>query len=526
MAESTVTFTPSTPTRVLGAEAVADLLHRVRRPDYHSWLAHVTPASACSHPIRLRLEAEWHGPNGRSEIERVSDDVPDGVFYVPCKNRRASVCPACAETYRADTFHLIRSGLIGGKGVPHTVTEHPAFFVTFTAPSFGAVHTRTVAANGQVKPCRMRRTIQACPHGRYLVCHERHDEDDPRLGTALCRDCYDYHHQAVWNLYSGELWRRTTIALNRGLRRAALDRDLYAWQGEGKHRRKQPLVRLSYAKVAEMQRRGVVHFHALIRIDGLDPANPDRIVAPDPAITPELVHELITSAAHNAFCATLPHPSNRDGWPITWGDQIDIRRVRLQPEHVDDTGVITELAVAAYLAKYATKATEATGHVSRRLTELDVELRTEQADTHQTRQLQACWTLGRRPFWYTHPDQHQTWEHGERKLPGWGRLQRWAHMLGFGGHFSTKSRRYSTTLTALRAIRRAYQLGHQPQTPQHALRLLEDEHNDTTIVTLTWTFDGIGWLTTADAQLANTAAAKARERQQAARDELHHQQAS
>src|SRR5690606_11267517 len=99
-------------------------------------------------------------------------------------------------------------------------------------------------------------------------------------------------------------------------------------------------------------------------------------------------------------------------------------------------------------------------------------------------------------------------------------------MLGFGGHCSAKSRRYSTTLTALRAIRRAYQLGHQPQTPQHALRLLEDEHNDTTIVTLTWTFDGIGWLTTADAQLANTAAAKARERQQAARDELHHQQAS
>jgi len=31
------------------------------------------------------------------------------------------------------------------------------------------------------------------------------------------------------------------------------------------------------------------------------------------------------------------------------------------------------------------------------------------------------------------------------------RLGKWAHMLGFGGHFSTKSRRYST----LRALRRA-----------------------------------------------------------------------
>jgi hypothetical protein len=33
------------------------------------------------------------------------------------------------------------------------------------------------------------------------------------------------------------------------------------------------------------------------------------------------------------------------------------------------------------------------------------------------------------------------------------RLREWAHMLGYGGHFSTKSRRYSTTLTALRQAR-------------------------------------------------------------------------
>jgi hypothetical protein len=36
------------------------------------------------------------------------------------------------------------------------------------------------------------------------------------------------------------------------------------------------------------------------------------------------------------------------------------------------------------------------------------------------------------------------------------RLRKWAHMLGFGGHFSTKSRRYSTTLGALRRARVAY----------------------------------------------------------------------
>ncbi len=37
------------------------------------------------------------------------------------------------------------------------------------------------------------------------------------------------------------------------------------------------------------------------------------------------------------------------------------------------------------------------------------------------------------------------------------RLIAWAHMLGFRGHFSTKSRAYSTTLSALRAARAQHQ---------------------------------------------------------------------
>jgi hypothetical protein len=36
------------------------------------------------------------------------------------------------------------------------------------------------------------------------------------------------------------------------------------------------------------------------------------------------------------------------------------------------------------------------------------------------------------------------------------RSRAWADMLGFGGHFSTKSRRYSTTLGALRRARVTY----------------------------------------------------------------------
>ncbi|MFI1335665.1 replication initiator [Streptomyces sp. NPDC020845] len=45
-----------------------------------------------------------------------------------------------------------------------------------------------------------------------------------------------------------------------------------------------------------------------------------------------------------------------------------------------------------------------------------------------------------------------------RHLPEFAdlKLWKWAHMLGFRGHFSSKSRRYSTTLGALRDVRRAW----------------------------------------------------------------------
>jgi hypothetical protein len=48
------------------------------------------------------------------------------------------------------------------------------------------------------------------------------------------------------------------------------------------------------------------------------------------------------------------------------------------------------------------------------------------------------------------------WELGGRQEFEGLRLRAWAHMLGFGGHWSTKSRRYSTTFTVLRRARVAF----------------------------------------------------------------------
>ena len=87
-------------------------------------------------------------------------------------------------------------------------------------------------------------------------------------------------------------------------------------------------------------------------------------------------------------------------------------------------------------------------------------------------------------------------------------------MLGFRGHFASKSRRYSTTLGAIRGERRAYR---QRQAAEHARELPPDEQHTTLVVTR-WEFAGLGYLTSGDAALALSAAARAREQRQAARD--------
>lgn len=513
MSVSTVTPTPTMGSwPVVGAGAVAEppapvspeLLARAGSPDYRAWLSHVLPAAACSHPIRLGVETEWSDGHGNPEPrERVSDDMPDGSLYVACKNRRRSMCPGCAETYRADTYQLIKAGLVGGKGIPDAVAAHPCVFATFSAPSFGPVHTAGKAA--KPRPCQPRRNPETCPHGIELACWERHSAENPVTGTPLCPQCYDYQHQAVWNLHTGELWHRTTIALTRAL--APLARSLGT------------KVRVSYAKVAELQARGAVHFHAMIRLDGYNPDNPAAILAPHPGITTDHLASAVQDAARGTLFDTEPHPRARDGWPITWGEQLDTRPVRLSPDDMDEHGALSSNAVAGYLAKYSTKATEDTGlPTTRKLTAESLTLLEDlHGVTHQTRQLRACWELGTRPLSATTDAERAHWH------TGWGRLQKWAHMLGYAGHFSTKSRRYSVTLTALRNVRKAFQRGQQPTPAELATTTAgstAQADSAAAEVIVNYTFLAVGWLTTADAQLANTAAAKAREHRQAAKYEI------
>jgi hypothetical protein len=452
----------------------AELLDRAARDDYDRWLSTAMAAGGCVRPIRLRgTIRDIDTATGEILNTLNTDDNPDNVIYLPCGDRRASVCPPCAETYRADTYQLIRAGLAGGKGVPESVAIHPCVFATFTAPSFGPVHTRVVTSGGKVARCRPRRKANYCPHGRRISCGQRHKEDDACLGRPLCPDCYDYAASVVWNAHAGELWRRTVITIRRRLAKLAKARGAR--------------VNVSYAKVAEFQRRGLIHFHAIFRLDGLDPTHPERTVPPPPTITAEVLAGVIQSVASSAWFATVSHPAKPKGWDITWGAQVDPRVVKLT-----DDGEVTDVAVASYLAKYATKSTEPVGVPPGRIT---AENARDYANprTHQGRLIAACFKLG------SHP--HEDFQ----------ALRRWAHMLGYRGHFATKSRRYSTTMRALRLARRDW---HRRQHP------LAHRYVDKSVITdanLEWA--GRGWRTSGDALLALSAAAWAREHRLIAREE-------
>ncbi|MCP2341016.1 hypothetical protein FHU30_006398 [Actinomadura rupiterrae] len=332
-----------------------------------------------------------------------------------------------------------------------------------------------------------------CPHGVTLACFARHETGDLRLGQPLCPDCYDYPAHAVWNNASGELWRRTKQAIERHLNRTARQRGL-------------PRVRVSHGKAAEYQARGALHFHVLLRLDGIDPDDPAAIVAPPAGLTVVDLQGAIQAARDHIGFTTPPHPRNPRGWLIRWGDRKgqDAQPVRVVTLTGGDT--VTDAMVASYLAKYATKGTEITGHSSRRLHDHTIRLYADPNGTHTERLIAACWDLG-------HPD-HTTAD------ADWSGLRRWAHMLGFGGHFLTKARHYSITFRALREARVIYRRTETHGPEYDDLREREQRDTPTTLIVGTLTYAGTGWRTTGDALLANTAADQARKRAEIGREEL------
>ena len=452
------------------------------------WDQQVAHAGYCCRPIRIKGHVE-EVDRATGEIRTVysTEGEPDDTLLVACGTRRASKCASCSTWYQWDAFHLVRAGLRGGKGLAESVADHPKLFVTLTAPSFGAVHVRRTRAS-KVLACRPRDKAQRCTHGVELRCRVRHAEGDPALGTPICAKCVDYEAQVIWNALAPRLWGRF---------RTYLPRELASVMGMTQ-RQLAAAVRLRMVKVAEYQRRGVVHFHTIVRIDAAPPAGDPNVVAPPPAEFTIGLLEAAVRAARESAVIDCPELGviGRSDTSVRWGAEVDVRVIR-----GGGPGELSNEAVAAYVAKYATKFSEALGLPQGPLDPHD-DIGALAAPEHVKRLVWAAAVLG-----------------GRKELKAL-KLQEHAHGLGFGGHFLTKSRAYSTTMGELRAARR-----------RHVRRQLAGEGEvldawgrpqDEQLVEVQgkWRYTGWGYLSLGEAWLASTAGARARERRQLAREEL------
>lgn len=407
----------------------------------------------CANPVRLRGSSVTTDPMSGEVLGAFSSEgQPDGVSYTRCGNRRARRCDSCSHEYKGDTWHMIMAGAAGGmKGVPDNVASHPMVFLTLTAPSFGAVHS--TSASGRPG---------TCPHGAPLSCTCGHEKDDPRLGDPLCVECYNYTAHVVWQFFAPELWRRFTIQLRRSLaNEIGLTQKAAA-----------EIVRVQFAKVAEFQRRGAVHFHAIVRLDGVSDVG---AFPPPPAEVTEaqLVTAIRAAVRRVSFEAPLV-PGTGTTRILRWGSQIDVQPI-VRRDGLD--GALSDRAVAAYIAKYATKATEdldggARGRDHVRRIKGTAELIAGESD----------------------PD-------GPYAL-----LAKWSHMLGFRGHFSSKSRQYSVTLGSLRGARRRWRIERVIERVRETGRDVDE-----VLVIGSWSFAGMGWRSDGDKLLAVEAARAARE---------------
>lgn len=228
----------------LDSPAIEQAILRVSSPGYESWRQRCAAVGFCGNPI----QASAYDPDFGRRV----------AVMIRCGNRRAAICPSCSDLYAADTWQLVHAGTQGGHhGMPESTAARPQVFATLTAPSFGMVHTSSSRPGLADTACHSPGSRKKyCPHGKPLWCNILHSNNDPAVGQPLCVECYDYTGHVLFNWHAPELWRRFTIALRRGvtahLRRIGVGPSA---------------LRVSFVKVAEYQRRAVVHYHTLIRLD-------------------------------------------------------------------------------------------------------------------------------------------------------------------------------------------------------------------------------------------------------------------
>jgi len=477
-AAATIPVLPGLPAGIDPTDVVVQMVRRAASPGFESWWRRAEHVGFCANPIHL-LGTDTFGRQHQA--------------FTRCNNRRAVACPSCSDLYARDTWQLVHAGLHGGHHhMPSTIAKHPQVFITLTAPGFGPVHTtRDDTHNSHDRRCHDpgRSGYRRCRHGKPLWCSTIHGDDDARVGQPLCDECYDYTGHVLFAWHAPELWRRFTITVRR-----LLDSHLRAMGEAAKS------VRINYVKVAELQRRAIPHFHAVIRLDAPpEPGEPPR--PPVSSITAKDLAMLVQRAARAVMLTVaVPNsPGDGDGRVLRFGTQTDTQP--LQPNQGGGPGEVTPRrsgrSVAAYLAKYVTKSVAEFGVSIRRMSPLAV------AELDVTAHVRAILTT------ITDMAAHRSYDG----------MDRWLHTLGYRGHITTKSRLFSTTMGALRAYRATWtrqQHRDQAATTKDAERCLATPTSDA----IEWEFDRVGLSTLGERALIISAAQRMIERRHTARDNL------
>ena len=210
-------------------------------------------------------------------------EVGPGIS-VRCGSRRRSECPSCASLWAGDSSRLARSGVYDADGQP--VQGFRFFFITLSAPSFGAVHRVPKWEKDRGQRCR---------------CGGAHESADSQFrGIPLNPDVYDYVGQVRWHQALGRLWNATVTAM----RRVAPD--------------------LEFFRVYEAQARLALHAHVIVRV---------------PSICALDASALGTAARR----ASAFHPDT--GERVSWG-QEGVSDREILPRHRDEPEVMPDASTS------------------------------------------------------------------------------------------------------------------------------------------------------------------------------------
>ncbi len=179
------------------------------------------------------------------------------------------------------------------------------------------------------------------------------------------------------------------------------------------------------------------------------------------------------------------------GVRLAFGAQTDVRPIRYASDLPGTGQALSGQAVANYIAKYATKTLTVPGVPDTRI-RTAFDLQGLRCSRHYREMITAAWRLG------------------SRQATGEPRFRQWAHMLGYRGHFLTKSRRYSVTFGQLRQARTDHRRAQRhPRSERYPWGRPLDE--TVVLVLSTWTYAGTGYTAAPGADLAAASAARARE---------------